>query len=286
MTPAQQQALSQLLIGALLAAAFAIFSRGLKLLSASGAVAAGIIGFVVFGIGGIPFAAPLLAFFFSSSLVSRLGRKRKLSQYAYYDKTSVRDAGQVLANGGIPAILVILHVLNLPFLPPRNVMLLYLAGLAAVNADTWATEIGGLYRGRPFLVTNLRRVEPGISGAVSFLGLAAALAGAFFIVGVGWLAWPVRSPMLLWHPDVAESLAVGWAGFVATFGDSILGASIQAQYRCAACGQITESKFHCGGPAILKRGKKLITNDVVNFLTSLMGVLFAGGLLSSFANPK
>jgi uncharacterized protein (TIGR00297 family) len=278
--------LPQLLLGAVLAAVIAILSRGLKLLSPSGAIAAGILGFVVFGVGGIPFGIPLIAFFFSSSIASRIGRARKATQQLHYDKTSVRDAGQVLANGGIPGLLVILYALNLSALPPRNAMFLYLAALAAVNADTWATEIGGMWPGRPYLVSNLRRVEAGTSGAVSLAGLVASLAGAFFIVGVGWLVWPGRSPILLWRPDAAEILAIGWAGFVAAFGDSILGASVQAQYRCAACGKMTESRIHCGGPAIRKRGHRRINNDVVNFLTSLMGVLFAGALLSLFANPK
>jgi uncharacterized protein (TIGR00297 family) len=277
---------NQLAMGLALAAGFAILSRLLRFLSTSGAIAAGLLGVIVFGLGGVPFAVPLLAFFVSSSLLSKLGRARKAAQQVHYDKSSTRDAWQVLANGGVAGILVIVCALNVASLPPRNCMLLYLAALAAVNADTWATELGGLWRGRPLLVTTMRRVEGGVSGAVSALGLAGAAAGAFFVVGAGWLAWPDRSPILLWPPDGAEILAVGWAGFVAAFGDSILGASIQAQYKCAACGKVTERRSHCGGPAVLTRGHPWITNDIVNLLTSLMGVLFAGLLLSAFANPK
>jgi uncharacterized protein (TIGR00297 family) len=304
------QAAFQLLIGGGLAISVAILARGTKLLSTSGALAAALIGFAVFGIGGLGveerafetfrwadklgiafknglvFGGPLLAFFFSSSILSRIGRARKASQQTHYDKTSTRDAGQVLANGGLAGILAIVYSRNADWLPPRQDMLLYLGALAAVNADTWATEIGGLWQGRPFLVTNFRKVEPGVSGAVSLLGLAASLAGAFFVEGAGYLAWPARSELLLWKPDAAEILAIGWAGFVAAFGDSILGASIQAQYKCAACGSLTERRIHCGGPAILTRGHPWITNDVVNFLTSLMGIIFTSLLLSMFANPR
>ena len=277
---------AQLAIGGGLALFVAASSRLFGLLTTSGAIAAGLLGCVIFGLGGVPFAAPLLAFFLSSSILSRVGKARKAAQQSHYDKTSRRDAGQVLANGGVAAAVVLLQSFGPAWLPPRNAMLLYLAALATVNADTWATEIGGLVRGRPMLVTTLRRVVPGTSGAVSLAGLLASIAGAFFIVGAGWTAWPGRSELLLWRPDAAEILAIGWAGFVAAFGDSVLGASIQAQYACAACGTLTERRVHCGGPAILKRGHPRITNDVVNFLTSLMGVFFAGILLSAFANPK
>jgi uncharacterized protein (TIGR00297 family) len=277
---------TQLAIGLGLAVTIAAFSLLFRLLTTSGAFAAGLLGFVIFGGGGWAYGVPLIAFFLSSSLLSRIGKTRKAAQRVHNDKSSTRDAGQVLANGSIAGILVIIQALDVTVAPPRNVMLLYLAALAAVNADTWATEIGGLWRGRPLLVTTLRRVEPGISGAVSPVGLLAALAGAVFIVGTGWLVWPKESPLLLWRPDAAELLAIVWAAFVAAFGDSVLGASVQAQYKCAACGTLTESRFHCGGPAILSRGHRRITNDAVNFLTSLMGVIFAAILLSTFANPR
>ena len=50
--------------------------------------------------------------------------------------------------------------------------------LAAVNADTWSTELGVLSSGRPRLITSLKPVEKGTSGGVSLVGTLAALAGA------------------------------------------------------------------------------------------------------------
>jgi uncharacterized protein (TIGR00297 family) len=276
---------NQLLIGVAAAGGVALFAGGLRLLSLSGALAAFVVGFLIFGFGGLPFALPLLAFFFSSSLLSRVGKSRKAKANALYDKTSTRDAGQVLANGGAAALLALVAGLN-PHMPtPRWLLLLFLAALAAVNADTWATEIGGLSKTRPFLITNFRRVEPGTSGAVSWLGLFAALLGAAFVVGVGQLAWPAHSTWLFWRIDPPEMLAVAWAGFVASFADSILGASVQAQYRCTKCGGITESSNHCGQSTRLIRGWKWVTNDVVNFVTSLLGILFAWLLLTYVAYP-
>jgi Predicted membrane protein len=263
-----------------------LLSFALRLLSLGGAIAAAVLGFVLFGLGGWEFGVPLLAFFLSSSLLSRMGTRRKAAFRTLYDKGDVRDAGQVLANGGVAGLLAFLFGIGHPSLPPRNLVLLAISSLAAVNADTWATEAGGLSRARPFLISTLRQVTPGTSGAVSLLGLAASLAGSFFVVGCAWAAWPSRSPVLLWRPDLAEVLSMGWAGFVAAFGDSVLGAGLQAQYRCGACGSIVESRSHCGRPAVRLRGWRWVTNDVVNFATSVMGAIFAAILLTSFANPK
>jgi uncharacterized membrane protein len=168
---------------------------------------------------------------------------------------------------------------------PRVAMLLFLAALAAVNADTWATEIGGLSRARPLLLSTFKRVAPGTSGAVSWLGLFGALLGAAVIPLSAWLAWPSRSTLLFWRIDAAEMLTVAWAGFVASFADSVLGASVQAQYQCARCGAVSERREHCGRPAVLRRGWRWVTNDVVNFAASVLGVLFAWLLLRYAAYP-
>jgi len=273
---------THLTYAALLAGSIAAISGLLRLLTFSGALAAFVVGFFVFGFGGLPFAVPLLAFFFSSSLLSRVGRGRKARYHTIYDKTARRDAGQVLANGAVAAALAFAFA----FTPStRQTALLYLAALAAVNADTWATEIGGLAPGRPFLITTLRRVDPGTSGGVSLLGLIAALLGALFVAGAGWLAWPLNTTQLLWKPDAPEILSIAWAGFIAAFADSILGASLQAQYRCSRCGRQTERSAHCDQPARRLQGWRWITNDVVNFLASLLGVLFAWLLLTQFTYP-
>jgi uncharacterized protein (TIGR00297 family) len=261
----------------LLAAGISLAAWLLRLLSYSGALAAFAVGFFIFGFGGLPFAIPLLVFFFSSSLLSRVGRARKARRLnALYEKTATRDAGQVLANGSIPALLAFLYARS----PSTQTWLLCLASLAAVNADTWATEIGGLAPGRPRLVTTYKQVEPGTSGAVSFLGLVAALLGSLAVVLAGWLAWPPYTLALMWRFHLPEALAVLWAGFVAAFGDSILGASAQAQYKCAQCGVVTERAGHCNRPACLVRGFRWINNDVVNFLTGFMGAFFAWILLT------
>src|SRR3990172_5138366 len=108
-------------------------------LSASGAIAATLLGTAIFGLGGLPWAVLLVGFFVSSSVLSRLFKRNKAAVNEKFSKGSRRDAGQVLANGGIAGLLVIAQAA----FPSINIWWFAAAGtLAAVNADTWATELG------------------------------------------------------------------------------------------------------------------------------------------------
>src|SRR5579871_3517061 len=94
-------------LAALLAAGVAGGAWALRWLTRGGALAAFCVGVIVFGLGGSHAAVPLLAFFGSSSLLSKLHRSRKAAADSAGE--DVRHAGQVWANGGPAAALVLLH---------------------------------------------------------------------------------------------------------------------------------------------------------------------------------
>ncbi|HFE64799.1 MAG TPA: DUF92 domain-containing protein, partial [Caldithrix sp.] len=75
---------------------------------------------------------PVLAFFVTSSLLSKIGRSRKVQFDLIFEKGDRRDAGQVFANGGVAGLLMILFV----FVPMHEIYFMYLAALAAAAADT------------------------------------------------------------------------------------------------------------------------------------------------------
>ncbi|MEP6755304.1 MAG: DUF92 domain-containing protein [Chthonomonadales bacterium] len=277
---------NQLILGTVLAAVFAAVSILLKFLTPLGGVAAFFVGVSVFGFGGVPFAAILLAFFISSSLLSKFRVRQKQKANSLNAKTGRRDAAQVIANGLVASLLAVGYALDLRFAPPRFCMLLFIAVMSTVNADTWATEIGGLSRRRPILISTFKKVAVGQSGAISVLGTAAALLGASFIAFVGWGFWPERSVALLWRPDMAELLACVWAGFLGCFADTLLGASIQSKYRCQICGEELEGIEHCNAPSLRFKGLRWMTNDTVNFVSSLTGLVFAIVLLKASTGVK
>jgi uncharacterized protein (TIGR00297 family) len=253
---------ARLAVAFIAALALAGAARKVRALSVSGMIAATVVGTLLFGCAGWPGAAALLLFFVTSSALSRWGRKRKAA--LSFEKGGERDAGQVLANGGVAALCAAL----LPFFPASPWLFAALLGaLAEANADTWATEIGSLAAAPPRLITNFRPAPTGSSGAVSLPGTAAALAGAALIAGVAWVfGMPAR---------IAIGALLG--GFAGALFDSLIGATLQAQYRCMGCGRLTESRTHCGGqPAALAQGIAWVGNDAVNFLATIFGAAVAG----------
>ena len=232
-------------------------------LSASGMVAAGVLGGVTFGLGGLRPSLLLLWFFLSSSLLTRLFRKRKKSVNLEYAKGGARDLAQVLANGGVAGVALVVYVLG--GLQPA--LYAFAGALAVANADTWATELGVLSRRPPRLITNGRTVPAGTSGAVSGVGFLAALAGAGTIACLaGWL-----------FADTHLLLAAMIAGFLGSSLDSYLGACCQRVYYCPECQRETEKHplHSCGATTEVFRGPGWLNNDTVNALATLFGSVLA-----------
>lgn len=68
------------------AAAFALLAYQMRWLTQSGAVSTFAVGWIIYGLGGGRAIVPLLAFFLSSSLLSKLGRGRKAIAGRYAKK--------------------------------------------------------------------------------------------------------------------------------------------------------------------------------------------------------
>lgn len=255
----------QLIIGFLLAAIIAYLAYRVHSLDRRGAYAALLLGTVIFGLGGWEWAILLLTFFLTSSALSRAFKNRKRKTNEKYAKGGQRDAGQVFGNGGIAALFAALHYFFPEAIWP---WLGFAASLAAVNADTWATELGVLNPAPPRLITDLRKaVEKGTSGGVSPIGTLASLAGA----GLLGLEAALLSPFGV---NWTFFLPVTAAGLLGALFDSLLGATVQAIYHCPTCQKETERNptHSCGTPTIQIRGWKWLNNDWVNFACAAFGV--------------
>ena len=256
----------QLLIGFLLASLVAYAAHRAHSLNQRGAAAAIIVGTVVFGIGGWQWAVLLLTFFVTSSGLSRAFKSRKAGLSEKFSKGHERDAGQVFGNGGLATLFAALHAVY-----PESILpwIGFAASLAAVNADTWATELGVLNPTPPRMITDLRqRVEKGTSGGISLFGTLASLAGSAIIA----LPAVLLSPMgILRTTDFLILTAAGLAG---SLFDSFLGATVQAMYFCPTDKKETEKHpLHtCGTETVHIRGWKWLDNDCVNFACGVFGV--------------
>jgi uncharacterized protein (TIGR00297 family) len=265
-----------------LAAAAAALHK--QAVSTTGALGGFIVGAVTLYVGGFLFWVTLMLFFGSSTVASRLGSSLKTELSRVHEKGSRRDIVQVFANAGVPtAALVLLWISGEPSLAVAAA-----AGYAGANADTWASEIGVLSSQRPRSIITRQELVPGTSGGTTRLGTTAASAGSllialWFAAGVfldraiqGAILW--SGAVVLPERIVPAAGAVFLAGSLGTLIDSILGATVQAQFR-APDGSYTERRYSKVDDEIRKnelvRGVRWISNDTVNLLSTLFAALFA-----------
>lgn len=268
--------IDQLLLGLLFSALIAGLGYWRQALSPSGVFGALVIGTITFGFGGWTWGLLLITFFVSSSWLSYFRRADKEKLADRFAKGSRRDLGQTLANGGLGAVLALVFARTADPL----LFAAFVGVMASVNADTWATELGTLSRVPPRLITTGELTEAGTSGGVTRLGIGASLTGALLIGAVATALTQLQSVLgqRAWSLMAASYplLAVA-GGLTGSLFDSLLGATIQGIYFCDRCLKETESPVHrCGQATRLVRGWRWLNNDVVNFLSSLVGGVVAG----------
>lgn len=208
-----------------------------KKLTLWAALTGGVIGFFIYQGAGFTGIVLLAGFF----LLGTLATSWKL-EFKEKERLAERDRGkrkpsQVLANGGIAAILGLI-IWMYPHL--SSLLRLMMAGsLSAAAADTLSSELGMVYGKRFYNIKNLRRDRKGLDGVISLEGTLCGMGGSAIIaciysIGFGW------SVDFLW---------IIVAGTIGNLVDSFLGATLER--------------------------KGIIKNDTVNFLNTLSGALVA-----------
>jgi uncharacterized protein (TIGR00297 family) len=215
-----------------------------RTVSVSGAVAGFALGVVIVLAAGWAGWILLLATFACAVLSSRLGLRRKTLLGIEEPHGGRRGAGNALANTGAAAAAALLAVAS-PY--SGMALIAFVAALAAGGSDTMASEIGKAWGRRAYLVSTLRRVAPGTSGAISIEGTLAGLVGAVALASLGAVSGLIP----------AWALAAVVAGAtIGAFAESVMGATLE-------------------GPGYLN-------NDMLNFLNTAIAagvaVLLAGGL--------
>ncbi len=216
---------------------------------------------LMFSTAAVPFAAwrtlliPILAVFLLAFGSTRVGRHKK-ERMGTAEQRRGRMAAQVAANLGLAALIASdltrswtaqNSQLHPPAALPVPILAAALAVLAEAAADTVSSEIGQVLGGRPFMITTLRRVEPGGDGAVSPAGTLAGVLAAAIVTALGTLAL---------HGNLAMFWISTGAGVFGLFFDSLLGATLEQ--------------------------RDLLNNDAVNFLSTAGAAAVALAALSFF----
>ena len=216
--------------------AFALSARWLKAVTLSGALAGGVLAFLLFLGGGPGTFAVLITVFLLTWASTRIGHSRK-QQLGTAERQGGRSASQVVANVGIAAVAALASLITGH---PGAWLVAAAAGLAEAAADTTSSEVGEALGHTTYLITNFRAVPAGTDGGISVPG---SLAGILAALSVATVAWALRM--------IAPNcwLPVGAAGLLGMFVDSLLGASLER--------------------------RRLLNNDAVNLLSTLSAAVFA-----------
>jgi uncharacterized protein (TIGR00297 family) len=193
-------------------------------------------------LGGYGWFALLITFFGLGGLSSKFRYDEKLERGIAEENEGARGGGNVLANSLAALVAVVLFAASGRVgVPPELFRFAFAGSVAAAMADTFSSEVGGLFDG-PRLITTLQRVEPGTDGAITWQGQVAGLAGAAIIAGIAAVFFDLG--------PVATTVVVA-GGVVGTLADSLLGATLEGS---------------------------LLGNQGVNLLATVAGAAAAAGL--------
>ena len=188
-----------------LAYALGMVSRG----GAMGGFAVGTVIYASLGPGGF---AVLTLFVVGGSVLTRLGYRRKEGSGVAEARGGRRGARNAIANCSVAVACALLAALT----GGEAFAAAFVASLGAAFADTSESEVGGLARRTPRLITTFRKVPPGTDGAVSLPGTLAGVAAAGLTALLGLVLGLVDGP--------GAAILVACASFLGTVADSLVGA--------------------------------------------------------------
>ncbi|HEY9668181.1 MAG TPA: TIGR00297 family protein [Coleofasciculaceae cyanobacterium] len=215
-----------------------------KLLTPAGLIHAWVLGVLVWGTLGWQGYLVVMFYFLVGSGVTRIGMEQKEAAGIAEKRSGARGPENVWGSALTGALCAVGTLLVAPHY--RSLLLLgYVASFATKLSDTCGSEVGKAYGKRTFLITTLQPVARGTEGAVSLEGTLAGIVGSIAISFIGWGVGLI---------DLTGIAFCAVAAFIATNLESVIGATLQSQV-------------------------KWMTNEVVNFLNTLIGavvvVLFA-----------
>jgi uncharacterized protein (TIGR00297 family) len=193
------------------------------------------VGLLIYFASGVSGLVMLAIFFILGSFATTFNFEKKQRIGVAEKNKGQRKASQVLANAGAAGLFSILALL---YPQHRQVFLVAIAGsFSTALADTLSSEFGALYGTKFYKITTLKHDTRGLDGVISVEGTLIGFAGSILIAMVYALANDFNEMMFF--------IIIG--GTVGNLTDSLLGATVER--------------------------KGYVGNDVVNFLSTLIGAV-------------
>ncbi|UCE73377.1 MAG: DUF92 domain-containing protein [Methanomassiliicoccales archaeon] len=232
-----------------------------KVLDKWGTAIAFFIGAIIGIFGGILWLVLLIFFLITSFGATKYKYSLKKERGVQEGKRGERHFKNVLANGFAPTFIALISYEDFHFIEEKWIAeVAFIAAIAVAASDTVASELG-VFSDKTYLITNFKKkVKPGTSGGVSWLGQFWALIAAIYTAFFGWV-------MLFLIPHTFVSITNTFSnisspsnsyalivipviiGFLGCQIDSVLGATLEH--------------------------KGWITNDGVNIVATCFGGLLA-----------
>jgi uncharacterized protein (TIGR00297 family) len=217
--------------------AFAWLGWRARTVTGAGALTGAAIGMIVWLATGAAGWTMLFATFAIAAAATRAGHRRKTLLGIAEARGGRRGPGNAIANTGLAAWAMLVSI-GMP--DPRAALIAAVAALSTAGSDTIASEVGKAWGRTTWLITNLRRVPAGTSGAVSLEGTAAGALGAAVLAAVG---------AALGLVPAAAIVPIAVAATIASFAEGWLAVQFEAS--------------------------GVLNNDTLNFLNSLIGAALA-----------
>ncbi len=208
----------------------------------SGLMSATLVGTTLILFTDFRFFAVLLLFYALGSAITKYKYRVKLERGIAEQAGGARGYANVFGNSLAPLFFAIQYGVT-----PNSVFAAaFVAAVATALADTMASEVGKAEE-RVYLITNFRRVKPGVSGGISAKGEVACVMG---VIATSALA------LVLQITDLKGLMIASITAFIGVHVDSVLGATLE------------------------ERG--YLTNSAVNFLSTLSAGILCYAIFSFF----
>lgn len=201
-----------------LSALLSFLAYKMDLLTRSGCISAAVMGMAIGFCGSLSWLLLLIVFTLLGFTATKIGLSRKREKGLQEGTHGERSYKNVLGVGLPCCVFAVINVITQDA-HYYYMMIAYISSIAVAAADTAASELG-TKDSNVYLITTLKRVEPGTDGGISRFGTIVSLIASVIVTIVGW------GVINLSYDDIFILIPMA-AGFIGCMLDSVVGATLE-----------------------------------------------------------